>query len=90
MASFPTGGHKIYHLRPATVTAGSRAVIAAAYDGTILAYTPGGNLIWENRPADAFPFDLAAADIDGDGLDEALLACGNGFLYAVDHDGKGL
>ena len=34
------------------------------------------------------PFDLAVADIDSDGMDEALVASGDGALYAVDHDGR--
>lgn len=92
VTSFPTGGHTVYHLRPASVGASGagRAIFSAAYDGTVLCHTQQGKLLWKTRPSPGFPFDLASADIDGDGLDEALVASSDGGLYAIDHDGRPL
>ena len=39
-------------------------MISAAYDGTVLAHTPDGALLWQNQLHGHFPFDLAVADID--------------------------
>ncbi|MEI6176152.1 MAG: hypothetical protein WCS43_04605 [Verrucomicrobiota bacterium] len=37
---FSTGGHTVYHLRPATVErGGGRVIISAAYDGSVLCHT---------------------------------------------------
>ncbi len=36
----------------------------------------------------AFPFSVAAADIDGDGRDEVLAACADGCLHAITPDGS--
>lgn len=88
--AFSTGGHTVYRLQPATVKAGERAVIAAAYDGAVLCFTPDGQRLWQARTGGFFPFDLAVGDIDGDGLDESLVASADGKLYAFDHDGHPL
>jgi hypothetical protein len=90
VTAFTTGGHIVYHLRPATVRAGERAVIAAAYDGAVLCHTPEGKKLWQAATGGYFPFDVAVGDIDGDGLDETLVASADGSLYAFDHDGARL
>ncbi|MCL4402808.1 MAG: hypothetical protein M1436_09130 [Acidobacteria bacterium] len=88
---FSTGGHTVYHLRPATVQkGGGRVIISAALDGSVLCHTPAGRLLWKAQTGGNMPFDLAVADIDGDHLDEALVASADGALYAIDHDGKPL
>ena len=89
MRSFSTGGHSIYHLRCAR-DQGETApkLFAAAYDGAVLAYRPDGKRIWENTEGDAFPLDLAVADIDGDGRNETLVASADGALRALGADGK--
>ncbi len=87
MKTFTTGGHTVYHLSPATVTPDQRVVISATYDGSVLCHTPDGQLIWKTRIGGHFPYDLAVADIDADGLDEALVATAAGILYAVDDTG---
>lgn len=86
--SFSTGGHSVYHVRPATVNGqGGRALIGAAYDGMVLCLDQaGGTALWKT-PVGGFPFDLAVADLDGDGWDECLIASSDGALYALDHDG---
>lgn len=36
VSGFATGGHTVYHLRPATVEPnGGRCIISAAYDGSV-------------------------------------------------------
>lgn len=87
--AFSTGGHTVYHLKPATVSKdGGRVVIAAAYDGYVTCHGDEGRLLWKIQPGTGFPFDLKVGDIDGDGLDEALVASSDGKLYAIDHDGR--
>ena len=88
MKSFATGGHTVYHLSPATVTPDQRAVISATYDGYVLCHTSDGQLIWKTQVGGHFPYDLAVADVDADGLDEALVATAAGVLYAVDDTGE--
>jgi len=88
--SFSTDGHIVYHLRPATVQKDSRAIVSAAWDGTVQCHTPGGRLLWTAPTGGNMPFDMAVADLDGDGLDETLVASSDGNLYAIAHDGKPL
>lgn len=91
LTSFSTGGHTVFHLEPATVGKnGERAIISAAYDGSVLCHTHKGKLLWKTRPGDGFPFDLAVADIDNDGLDEAMIASSDGNLYVLDHNGQSM
>ena len=88
---FTTGGHTLYHLKAATVERGAgRVIISAAYDGSVLCFTSDGNLHWKAETGGAFPFDLCVADIDGDGLDEALVASSDGGLYVISPEGKHL
>lgn len=88
---FSTGGHTVYHLKPATVLrGGGRAIISAAFDGSVLCHTPDGKLLWKAQTGGNFPFDLCVADINGDGLDEILVASGDGVLYAIGSTGKRL
>jgi outer membrane protein assembly factor BamB len=88
---FVTGGHSIYHLRPATVErGGGRVIIGAAYDGAVLCHTPTGELRWAAETGGSFPFDLCVADINGDGLDEVIVAAADGVLYAIGPDGQRL
>ncbi len=90
MNIYTTGGHTLYHVQAATIKQGSRVVIGAAYDGAVLCYSPTGDLQWKAKAGDAFPFDLCVADIDNDGLDEVLIASGDGVLYVIGPDGKQL
>jgi len=91
MRSFSTGGHTVYHIKPATVTQNRvRSLISAAYDGHVLCHAVNGDLIWKAQTGGGFPFDLCVADIDRDGFDEALVASADGNLYALDHDGRRL
>ena len=87
MRAFSTGGHSVYHLRAATgEREGGRALVSTAYDGQVLCHTQEGELLWK-RGAGGFPFDLAVADLDGDGLDKSLVASSDGTVYAFGRDG---
>jgi hypothetical protein len=90
LTSFPTGGHTIYQLKPATVIGKQRSINCAAFDGSVMSYTRDGKLIWENDTNIDFPFDLAVADIDGDGLDETFIATAAGKVEAFKSDGTKL
>ena len=91
LSAFSTGGHTVYHLRPATIAGGGeRAIVSASFDGFLLCHTPDGKLLWKASLGGGMPFDLTVADIDGDGLDEALVASADGCLYAIGHDGRPL
>jgi hypothetical protein len=86
--SFSTQGHTVYHLRTASVDGNDRVIISAAYDGVVLCHRQDGRQVWETKTGGHFPFDMAVADIDGDGHDETLVATGAGILYAIDNDGR--
>ncbi|QUI22241.1 hypothetical protein HZI73_08000 [Vallitalea pronyensis] len=79
--------HHIYHVKPATLTNG-RGVIAASYDGKVLAYKSNGRHLWTGKTNGSFIFDLYVDDIDGDGFDESMAASADGSLYVFDKRGK--
>lgn len=89
--SFSTGGYSIYHLQPATINlSGERVIVSAAFDGTVLCHNRAGELIWKNHSNKDFPFDLAVADINSDGLDEIFIATAAGKVFAYNPDGSHL
>lgn len=89
LETFSTGGHTLYHIQPASINNNEeRAIIGAAYDGSVLCLAPDGKLIWKAKTGKGFPFDLAVADIDADGLDDILVASSDGALYAFDSKGQ--
>lgn len=45
LASFSTEGHTAYHLRAAALVGGQRGIVAAAYDGAVLAFTSQGQTL---------------------------------------------
>jgi len=90
LTSFTTGGHTVYHLQPATVMGKQRAIVCATFDGTVMCYTPTGTLLWSKKVNNYFPYDLAVADVNGDGLDETFVATANGTVDAYGADGTPL
>lgn len=89
LTAFSVGGHSVYYLQPATINkSGKRAIVAATFDGTVLCYTPDGKPVWEKKVNNFFPFDLAVADIDNNGLDEVFVATAGGTLDAFDSEGN--
>lgn len=91
MNTFNTNGHTVYHLKPATVDcSGSRVIIGAAYDGSVICHRTTGQRVWHADGEGGFPFDLCVADINHDGLDETLVASADGALRAYGADGRPL
>ena len=91
ITAFSTDGHTVYHLKPAKVKSqGDPAVVSASFDGTVMCHTSKGKLLWEQKVNDYFPFDLAVADIDNDGLDEIFVTTAGGTVDAYDSDGEHL
>ncbi|MBI5692602.1 MAG: PQQ-like beta-propeller repeat protein [Verrucomicrobia bacterium] len=85
--AFAAGQSPVYHLRTLRAPAGGRAIVAASLDGATACFSPEGRPLWSVPGSGGFPFDLAAADIDGDGRDEVLVASGDGTLYTYGPDG---
>lgn len=85
--AFTTGPTPAYHLRILRQQPSLKAVVAANSDGSTACFGFDGRPLWAAKGAGGFPFDLATADIDGDRLDEVLVASGDGSLYAYDQDG---
>lgn len=65
-------------------------MVTASIDGTTACFSPEGKPLWSSLATGGFPFDMAVSDIDGDGLDEVLVASGDGALHAYDQDGAPL
>lgn len=85
-----TGGHTVYHLQPATIKGGNRAIVSAAFDGTIMCHLINGELVWKKKIHNFFPFDLATGDIDNDGRDEVSVVTAGGTLDVMDSEGRHL
>ncbi|MFI3286784.1 MAG: hypothetical protein R3Y08_09055 [Rikenellaceae bacterium] len=66
---------------------GGEYIIASSYEGALLCYSFGGELLWENKLSGYFNHDIYCDDIDGDGSDEIFAANSDGTLYCVDHKG---
>lgn len=67
---------------------GSRCIVYGAWDEALRCVDPRtGELLWEIELG-GFPVAVAAADVNGDGRDEAFAACTDGRLYAVDAGGR--
>lgn len=88
--AFTAGQSPVYHIKTIRQRPNAKAVVTTSMNGTTACFSPEGLPIWTSAATGGFPFDMAAADIDGDGLDEVLVASGNGSLYACDHDGRAL
>jgi hypothetical protein len=84
--AFSTNGKRVYRLTAAQF-ADTQVLVAGSYNHWISAFTLDGELLWEVKIG-GFPFCIAAADIDGDGSDEILVASGDQQLYAISSLGK--
>lgn len=67
------------------------SIVCAGYDGTVTARKlADGAELWRRSLGEAFPFDLRAADLDGDGRREVLVAASDGSAHGFSHDGRPL
>lgn len=81
-------GCNAFHVASANVIGDEREeIICACYDGAITAVSADENRILWRHDTRAFPYDLAAEDIDGDGRAEVLVASADGRLYVIDGEG---
>ncbi|TPN86244.1 PQQ-binding-like beta-propeller repeat protein [Aquimarina algicola] len=63
-------------------------IIATSYEGTILAVTYTGDIIWKNSLSGFMNHDIWVEDITNDGIDEILTANADGSIYCLNHKGK--
>lgn len=63
-------------------------VIATSYEGTILAVSYNGDILWENKLSGFMNHDIWAGDIDSDGVDEIFAANSDGSVYCLNNKGK--
>jgi len=80
-------GYTITKVRIATDTT-QNYVVATSYEGTVLAVTYDGDILWENKLSGFMNHDIWADDIDNDGNDEVLAANADGSIYCLDNKGK--
>ncbi len=85
----PTNGRNIYRLASAELNGqtDAREIVGSTYDDRVCAFDSGGTHLWD-ATVGGFVFDLAAGDLDGDGTDEILAACADGYVYALGAGGQ--
>lgn len=86
--SIPAGGNA-WRIATAGLTAAhSTDIVYACYDGAVFGRpaTPGQPPLWKFDTG-AFPYDLAAGDLDGDGKSEVFVASADSRLYCINADG---
>jgi outer membrane protein assembly factor BamB len=84
--TIPTNGRNVYRLAVAHV-GGELQAIGSTYDNRVCAFSVEGKHLWD-APVGGFVFDLTVADLDGDGRDEIVAACADGFVRVLDAVGK--
>lgn len=84
--SFDTG-YTIMKVRDAQ-TQGTPFIVGASYEGTILSICYDGKVGWTNPLSGYMVHDLWCDDLDGDGIDEILVANADGLLYCLNAQGK--
>ena len=80
-------GHTITKVRTA-INKGGNYVVATSYEGTIVAVSYNGEILWKNKLSGYMNHDIWAADINNDGNDEILAANADGSVYCIDDKGK--
>ncbi|MBJ7881552.1 PQQ-binding-like beta-propeller repeat protein [Gelidibacter salicanalis] len=63
-------------------------VVATSYEGTMIAVSYNGDILWKNKLSGFMNHDICAADINKDGIDEVLAANADGSIYCLDNKGK--
>ncbi|MDO8544463.1 MAG: VCBS repeat-containing protein [Opitutaceae bacterium] len=81
-----TGGRNVYRL--AVARAGAEPlIVGTTWDNRLCAFTAAGRHRWD-AALGGFAFDVCAADLDGDGIDEILTAGADGVVGCFSIDGK--
>jgi len=86
--SLPAGGNA-WHIAAARDPGESEPrIVYACYNGDVFARRPpGAEPLWQYA-SEAFPYDLAVGDLDGDGQAETLVASADGTLHVLGPDGR--
>lgn len=79
--------YTISKVRVAT-KAGKTYLLASSYEGTVLAVSYSGKVLWENQLSGFMNHDIWCEDLTNDGSDEILLANADGTIYCLDDNGK--
>jgi outer membrane protein assembly factor BamB len=89
VSPFSTHGRNLYRLASAKLSGSDdqHEVVGATCDQRISAFDADGGHRWDFAVG-GFVYDLAAGDLDADGIDEILAACADGQVYAIDSDGS--
>ena len=84
---FSTNGKPVYSIKTGILKTGDKGVFTASMDGSVKCFTLQGQLVWKADTNGGFIFDMAVGDINKDGIDEVVVASGDGSLYAFNSDG---
>ena len=63
-------------------------IIASSYEGIVLGVDYYGTVKWKNKLSGVMNHDIWCDDLDGDGIDEILVANADGNIYCLGSDGK--
>ena len=80
-------GLTIHKVRTA-LNKGKSYIIASSFEGTILAVSYEGDILWKNKLSGFMNHDVWCRDINNDGKDEILVANANGTIYCLDSKGN--
>ncbi|WP_370978310.1 hypothetical protein [Agaribacterium sp. ZY112] len=81
LLSYDTG-FTVMHVRNADYE-GQSVIVAASYEGTVIAMNYDGEVLWSNPLSGYMVRDLWAGDLDNDGIDEILAALSDGSIHAL-------
>lgn len=80
-------GYTISKVRVATKS-GKTFLLASSYEGTVLAVSYSGKVLWKNQLSGFMNHDVWCEDLTNDGSDEILLANADGTVYCLDDKGE--
>ncbi|TYA71725.1 hypothetical protein [Seonamhaeicola marinus] len=81
-------GYTILKVRIADKEKTSAYLVGSSYEGTIVAYSYKGELLWENKLSGYMNHDVWCGDIDNDGKDEIVTANADGTIYCLNFKGE--
>ncbi len=76
--TMPTDGRTVYRLGSARIGA-ARLIVGSTYDNRLCAWDEAGKHRWD-AALGGFVYDIATADLDGDGTDEIVVAGADGVI----------
>jgi len=80
-------GYTITKVRT-SINKGQTYIVATSYEGTIVAVSYTGDILWKNKLSGFMNHDIWASDINNDGNDEILAANADGSIYCLNSKGK--